>query len=547
MPTAKSGAALVCDILADEGVRHVFGNPGTTELPLMHALGERSDLQFVLGLQESTVIGMADGYGRATGRPAFVSVHANAGLGNAMGGLTNAIAHRAPMVVSAGNADRRHAVADPLLSGDLVRLAEGAVKSGEQVERTDDLAVVLRRAFTAAAAPPRGPVLVSLPSDVLDGDSAGAPYPARSDRRAPAATGVAEAARLLAEAAGEVAIVAGDAVTDADALAELVLLAELLGAPVYGAPFHARRAFPANHPLWSGTLEARADAIRSTLTPFRRVLLVDHQAFLVYPYSEGSPLPVGTELLHLSPEERQVGRVHPTRIGMVGEVRAALTEIAQAIQHLGELPSARPGLTRATDVAADRVRATDETVQRRWSASPTHPMAAAAALLAGLPAESIVVDEAVTTGAYLRGLHRTDGPLSYWFCRGGGLGWGMPAGLGISLATGGEPVLVVVGDGSAMYSPQALWTAAREELPVLFAVVDNGEYAILKQHLRRRGSTSEVGMNLGGPAMDFVDLARSMGVSSSRAETPDEVSEQVAANWGRGPHLVHVPIAAPTH
>lgn len=556
MTKPTRGADLVCEILADEGVRHVFGNPGTTELPLMEALGERDDLPFVLGLQEATVIGMADGYGRATGRPAFVSVHANAGLGNAMGGLTNAMAHRAPMVVTAGNADRRHAVADPLLSGDLVGLAGGAVKWGAQVERTPDLGVLLRRAFTAAADAPRGPVFLSLPMDVLDGEvdrdggaGAGA-APPRSVRAAPVAPdqAVGEAARLLVEAAGEVVIVAGDAVAEAgaDASAALVAIAERLGAPVHGAPFHARRVFPASHPLWAGALEARADALRKSLSPYRRVLLVDHQAFLVYPYAAGSPVPDGTDLVHVSSEADQVGRTHTTRLGVVGDVGDALTRLAAELATVAPLPHAAGAIEAAATAATERNARTDDTVQRRWSESPTHPMAAAAALLAALPPESIVVDEAVTTGAYLRGLHRTDGPDTYWFCRGGGLGWGMPAGLGVSLGTGGEPVLVVVGDGSAMYAPQALWTAARERLPVVFAVVDNGEYAILKQHLRSRGSDTEVGMLLDEPAMDFVALATSMGVPATRADSAADAQAQLEAVWGTGPHVIHLPIAPPS-
>jgi benzoylformate decarboxylase len=172
-------------------------------------------------------------------------------------------------------------------------------------------------------------------------------------------------------------------------------------------------------------------------------------------------------------------------------------------------------------------------------------MVAAHALVDSLPPESIVVDEAITTGAYLRGLHGSFGAHTYWFCRGGGLGWGMPAATGISLGAHREPVLAVIGDGSAMYAPQALWTAARERLPVVFAVVDNGEYAILKRGLEASGIRQHVGLDLGDPSLDFVALAASMGVPASRAESVDDIRSTIARRWGSdGPYLLHVPLAA---
>jgi benzoylformate decarboxylase len=178
------------------------------------------------------------------------------------------------------------------------------------------------------------------------------------------------------------------------------------------------------------------------------------------------------------------------------------------------------------------------------------PAAAAHALLAALPQETRVVDEAITTGTYVRGYHRVTQPGRYFFCRGGGLGWGMPAALGVSLGAGREPVLCVVGDGSAMYSPQALWTAAHEGLPVVFAVVDNREYRILKGALAARGDASArhgtfLGMDLDDPPVDFLALARAMGVPGTRVERAGEVGDAVrAAIDAGGPALVHLPIAA---
>src|SRR3954471_23021342 len=176
---ASGGREALLEVLRTEGVRHVFGNPGTTELPLVDALAAVDDIQYVLALQEATAVGMADGYAQATGRPAFLNLHTSAGLGNAIGNLTNARANGTPLVVTAGNADRRHLFVDPLLSGDLVGLARGVSKWGHEVRHSGELGTVLRRAFNDAANPPAGPVFVAIPQDVLD-EEGEAPVPAKS-------------------------------------------------------------------------------------------------------------------------------------------------------------------------------------------------------------------------------------------------------------------------------------------------------------------------------------------------------------------------------
>lgn len=532
------GVEVLLEVLATEGVRHVFGNPGSTELPLLAALARTPGIDYVLGLQEATVVGMADGYAQATGRPAFVNLHSLAGLGNACGNLANAKANGAPLVVTAGNADRRHLAFDPLLSGDLPALAAPLCRWAAEVRHAGELGTLARRAFHDAAGPPAGPVFLSIPCDVLD-EAAPAPAPPRTaDRGRGPAAGLDELARLLADSVpGSLAIVAADEVAAAGATAALARLAEALGAPVYAAPLHGRRVFPSDHPLFAGPLPPRADAIRAALAGYRRVLFVGGQAFLVYPYTPGSPLPEGTELLHLSPDPAQLGRAHPAAFAASGDLAASLEAL------IALLPASRTAGTAAVPPAAaahaeDRLRR-EEAALARYGEVPMHPMAAVHALLRALPPEAVVVDEAVTAGPYVRGLHRSAGPHTYWFCRGGGLGWGMPASVGISLALGREPVLCVVGDGSAMYSPQALWSAANLGLPVVFAVVDNGEYLILK---RNQGEGPYAGMDLVPPQLGFVELARSMGVGATRVEKAADAGEALRAVWGSGPHLLHLPV-----
>lgn len=545
------GRDVVLDVLRTEGVRHLFGNPGSTELPLMDALAEADDLHYVLGLQEATVVGMADGYAQATGRPAFVNLHTSAGLGNAVGNLTNAQANRTPLVVTAGQQDYRHIVTDPLLSGPLVELAGGAVKWGHEVRTVGELGTILRRAFHDAATAPSGPVFASLPMDLLDQDAPGPPPATSTIATAGVADRLEELAELLtAGGPGDLAFVAGDAVSAGGAVPALVRLAEALGAPVFGAPLHGQGVFPPAHPLWQGMLAPAAAAIHAALEPFDRVLLVSEQAFVVYPYTEGPAVPPGVELLHLSPDPTQLGRTWPTRLGVAGHPRLSLDALLPHVLARADADAAAEAVRTAGLARRAEIDQLEEAALGRYATSPMHPMAAAHALVRALPADSLVVDEAITTGVYVRGFHHWTEPGRYFFCTGGGLGWGMPAACGVSLGHERAPVLCVVGDGSAMYSPQALWTAAAEDLPVVFAVVNNRQYKILKGYLRGRGGASArterfVGMDLDAPPVDFLALATSMGVGSTRVESADDVGEVVRSALAAGrPHVLELPISS---
>ena len=550
--TATNGRSVLLEVLRSEGVTHCFGNPGTTELPFVDALADVQGLHYVLALQENVAVAMADGYAQASGRPSFVSLHSMAGLGGGLGNLTNALANRTPMVVTAGQADRRHVLAEPMLSGDLSGLAAATTLWQHEVRHVGELAPVLRRAFLSASTPPTGPVFVSIPMDVLD-ETGDVDIPPRSNvAQGAVAGGLEELAGLLAEAApDDVALVVGDEIAGGGAVAEVVALAETLGARVFGAPLYSNLNFPFDHPLWTGMLNFTAAGVSGMLSRFRRIFVIGAKAFLVYPYTPPSPLPPGSELLHLAADPGLVGRDLPTRFGAVGDVAASLAA-------LQPLVAARVD-TAATAAALDRARSEAEGAAERFAAfaadrgaeSPMHAMAATHALLSSLPPGGALVDEAITTGFYVRMMYRSATPGSYYFTRGGGLGWGVPAALGVKLARPDMPVLCIVGDGSIMYSAQALWTAAHENLPVVIAVVNNRQYAILKMNLLESGSTAAkagkfVGMDLNSPPVDYVGLARSMGVDAQLVEKPADVTEAARAAFESGrPTLLELPIAAP--
>lgn len=541
-------------VLRDEGVDRIFGNPGTTELPFTDALVDAPDLQYVLGLQEGSVVAMADGYARATGRTAFASLHVAAGLANGLIGILNARRSHTPMVVTAGQQDRRHLIQDPMLSGDLVGLAGPAVKSAVEVHRADDLPLVLRRAFALAAQPPTGPVFVSIPMDLLAEDTP-VELPARSVRTPQgAATGLAAAADLLA-AAERPAIVAGDGVGRENAVSHLVEVAEQLGAAVYHQPMNDGVDFPGNHPLYAGMLAPRNADIRDRLARHDTVFIVGCHAFTPHHYTPGPAVPEGLPVVQLDSDPAEIGRNFAVRLGLTGALAPSLALLAAELR--GRVPDAGRRIAALGEAHAEARAAIDREARARAqnSQNPLDPLAATYAIASGLPDQTVVVEEAITAGLKLRSVLRQDAPRSYVHTVGGGLGWGIGAAIGTRLGAPDRPVAAVLGDGCAMFGLQGLWTAARYGVPVAFFVMNNGEYRTLKETLDAEKSRSTatrgyVGLDLpvagpSAPRLNWSDAARFFGIESVRAQSPAQLRD-LAAGVGTlaGPLLVDVPITS---
>ena len=561
-PTAGSstpGARVVChyasvlardvllDVLRSEGVRHIFGNPGSTELPLIDALAGANDLDYVLALQEASAVAMADGYAQITGRPAFLNLHTSAGLGNAIGNLTNAGVVGTPLVVTAGQQDERHIAADPMLSGDLVGLARPVSKWAHELRTADELAVYVRRAFHDAASPPAGPVFLALPMNLLEEEFRG-PLPSRTSiERGIVPAALPELAHLLAEVpVGELAIVVGDEVSAAGGggVEDVVTLADALGAPVFGSPLHSTGLFVGRHPLWAGQLPLSAAQVNSTLQPFRRVLLLGGQPFMAYPYTPAEALPAGTELLHVSPDPRWLGRYYAARLALIGDPAATAAALVPLLADRVDGTAVAKARAEATARRGDDEAALEAKALARYGPTPVHPMAAVHAALRAMPADAIVVDESISSGNGLRELLRSSDPRSFYGIRGGGIGWGLPAALGVKLAQPGRPVVALIGDGSAMYTNQAFWTAAHDSIPVVYVIFNNASYRILKQRtLALKGFSAEddryVAMDLVNPTIDYVGLARSLGVPGELVEKTADVGPAMKRGLASGgPYLI---------
>ncbi|OON81913.1 thiamine pyrophosphate-binding protein [Streptomyces tsukubensis] len=540
-------------ILAEEGVDRVFGNPGTTELPLLDALNSADGVEYVLGLQEGSVVAMADGYARATGRPAVVSLHAACGTANGVSGLLNARRSRTPLVVLAGQQDRRHLLQDPMLSGDLAALARPAVKEAHEVRHAADLPLLLRRAFDTARRAPAGPVFLSIPMDVL-AERTPVEVPARS-RVAPQgpadAEATAEAARLLTGALSPV-IVAGDGVGREGAVAELVAVAEALGATVLHQPLHDGVDFPYTHPLHAGMLPATHAGVREALEGHDVVLIVGTHAFTPHHYTPDHPIPDGSVVVQLDSDGAEIGRNFPAAVGLTGAVRPSLAALSAELTRGGPVEGAERRAAEAAERAAGRAAEWERTVAAHRAdrpSAPLSPLAAVDAVARALPPDAVVVEEAITSGVLLRGALRLERPGGYVHTVGGGLGHGIGAAVGTRLGGQDRPVVAVLGDGCTMFGLQGLWSAARLGLAVTFVVLNNGEYRILKDTLDSWSSESTArgsypGLDLAPPHLDFQAAARTFGVPATRVKTLEELSEAVGACGSAvGPRLIEVPIA----
>ncbi len=549
----RTGRDVLLDVLRTEGVRHLFGNPGSTELPLIDALAGADDLHYVLCLQEATAVGMADGYAQATGRPAFLNLHTSAGLGNAIGNLTNSQTLGTPLVVTAGQQHYGHIEADPLLAGDLVGLARPVTKWAHEVRTMRELGTILRRAFHDAGAPPSGPVFVSLPMSMLDEEGDGAvPPPSQIERRS-VPDDLDGLADLLAETpVGRLAIVAGKEVAASGAVGALVDVAEALGAPVFASPLTANGVMPPAHPLFAGTLAPAAAAIRAALTPFERVFLVGGRAFMAYPYTDGPALPEGADMVHLSPDPLQLGRTYPVRLGVAGDPRATLDRAAPARRgprgrrrrrrHRG---GARPGGPPRSRPSSRRP-ATATTAPRSTPWRPPTPSCGRCPRTA--PSSTRPSRPASTSAA------STTGPAPAATSSATAAGW---AGACRPPSASRWPTTA----GCRCWRPSATarpCTRRRpsgrrraSDLPVVFAVFVNRQYLILKNYLREmKGDSVRTGryvaMQIDDPPVDYVALAESMGVAASRVERTVDIGDAVAGALASGrPYLVEIPISAP--
>jgi benzoylformate decarboxylase len=545
-----SGRSAFLKLLIDEGVTHLFGNPGTTELPLMEVVPEFPELRYVLGLQEAVVVAMADGYARASNRLAAVSLHVAPGLGNAMGALYNAKFSGSPLIVTAGQQEQGHGLLEPLLYDPLLPIAQPMVKWAVEATRAEDLPRILRRAAKLALTPPTGPVFISLPGDVLDAEvDLDFGKPTRVDARVrPSDEALAQLASRLLEAKNPV-LLAGQELSIHDAFAEAAELAELLGAAVFQQPIPYAAQFPTAHPCYLGALTRSQQSVRAALQPFDLMLSLGADLLRMSVYSPTAPLPDAMRVLHLSERDWELGKNYHTELALranVKETLRALLPLVRAQRGAGGADAARrrQAALELRNWSVQRERARVE-VMAAAQTKPIDPRYLMLRISEVVPTNAIVVEEALTSSTALPGFLDLRDPKGYYGLASGGLGFALPGAVGISLAQPGRPVVAVIGDGSAMYGIQALWSAAHLKLPITYVIANNRSYRILKERLVSMRATDRfTGMDIRDPEIDYTGLARSFGVAAERVTDPDAIVPALreAVQSGR-PRLIEVMVA----
>ena len=517
------------ELLRAHGLTTVFGNPGSTELPFLSAFP--SDFRYVLGLQEAIVVGMADGYAQASGRPTLVNLHTAPGVGNAMGALFNARENKSPLVVTAGQQVRAMSTIEALLTNrDATTLPRPVTKWNYEPPRPQDVPAALARATHLAALPPRGPVFVSIPMDdwAAEADEqVSRPVTGRSvaGRTAPNPEALADLASRLGSAKNPV-LVAGPDIDASGAWDTAVALAEHCRLPVWSTPASGsgRLGFPENHPQFQGTLPPAIAPVAQTLEGHDLVLVAGAAVFTYYPYIPGPYLPEGASLVQLTSDPDEAARA-PVGDAILGDVALALSALLEQVPAADRpMPPARPAPEPPED--SDPITAT----------------AAAAALAEVFPDNGIIVNEAPSSVLAFRNQVRLARAGSYFFGAGGGLGYGLPATVGVQLAQPERPVVGVIGDGSMQYAIAALWSAVAYEVPATVLVLRNEEYAILKWFAEFEGEMGAPGLDVAG--LDSVTIASGYGMRARRVEGSDELrsalSDAIASDQ---PELIEVRIA----
>ncbi|MDR3569003.1 MAG: benzoylformate decarboxylase [Syntrophobacteraceae bacterium] len=527
MPTVQ-GATY--NLLRRLGLTTIFGNPGSTEEPFLKNFPE--DFQYVLGLQEASVVAMADGFSQATNKPVLVNLHTSAGTGNAMGNIMTAYLNKTPLIITAGQQTRAMILFEPMLTNrDETMLARPWVKWAYQPVRAQDVPAAIMRAYAIAVQPPSGPVYLSIPLDDWDRPSLGeAVARTVSSRYAPDPDRISLFAQRIHKSKNP-ALVYGQEIDRSGGWDAGITFAEQLQAPVFFPPLPDRASFPQTHPQFRGVLPIAIDPLSKRLRGHDLIIVIGAPVFRYYPYIEGDYLPPGAELIQIVSDPAEAGAA-AVGDSLLSDARLAL----EALIHL--VPKKK---TRSLPAPLH--------VVSKLPSSPNDPLTAReafAALSELRPDEAILVNESPSNGEDVIRYWPIVRPESYFSFASGGLGWGAPAAVGMALAqkkTGsGRPVVAFIGDGALQYSIQCLYSAAQLKLKVIFIIPWNQEYAILKEFAVLEDTPNVPGLDL--PGLDIVSAAKGFGCTSVLTKTKEEIKEAFgAALCADGPTVIVIPVA----
>jgi benzoylformate decarboxylase len=553
MPGKTGRFAIIEQFLAD-GIHYMFGNPGTVEQGFLDALEDYPDFHYILTLQETIAVAIADGYARSTKKPTVVQLHSGVGLGNGVGMMYQAMRGHAPLVVINGDAGIKYDAMDAQMAADLVAIAKPVTKWATRVVDPQSTLRVLRRAIKIAATPPEGPVFVSLPADILDAPSLEDVVPTLipNTRVVPEAEDIKAIAGLLAGASRPLFLI-GDGISSSGAQAELARLAELVGAEVWGAD-SSEVNIAASHPLNMGPTGHMFGEHSHEIAQKGDVVLVCGTYVFpdVFPALE-NVFAQGAKVIHVDLNSYEIAKNHPVDIGLVADPKLTLGAIARALESTMTPEQRQAGQARTQRIGGANEKARADQLRNDEGVRDATPLKASrfmADLAAKLPKDAIIFDEALTTSPDLTRHLPPNLPGHFFQTRGGSLGVGIPGAIGLKIANPDKTVVGFTGDGGSMYTIQALWTAAHHNVDAKFVICNNREYKLLKQNIQqywRENRLPERGFprsfELGSPAIKFDELARGMGVAASRVENPADVEGAIAKMLEhKGPYLIDLVI-----
>ena len=525
------GKHALLQMFVAEGVNYVFGNPGTSETPMMTILPEYKDLDYILVLQEGVAVGMAEGYGRSTGTVPLVSLHIDNGMANGLSLMIDQLRSGTPMVMTAGNKDIRKL--GPGRS-DLAELARPFAKWSAEITHAGQVPSVIRRAFQEAKTSPTGPVFVGMSANAFD-DVADVNIQPSTDVVQNSSTdlnAIEEVCDLLSTASKPIMII-GDRLNGANQAA--VKLAETAGIPVYGhGSFEVN--FPATHPLWQGNLSVRnPDAVKA-IRSADLIIAAGCTVFDDFFYQAEDIIPKSAKLVHIDSDPSSVGKSEPSDIAILAAPSEVITQLAESVSYEFTGTKAEEAALRVKDaasVSSARREAFAKSAMKQRNMSPMSPSTFAATFADALPSDATVFNDGISTGGLIFEAMSPDERGSYYAIRGGAIGWGMGATMGVQLGQPDRPVVGVMGDGTAIMTIQALWTAANSNIPAVFVICNNRSYRILKlnsnvYHRMQGLQTPEsyVASDFDLP-LDFKSQADAYGVEGVRVETPDELTAQI--------------------
>lgn len=526
-----TGKRALMDVLRAEGVEYIFGNPGTSEAPIMDILEEYPDIKYMLTTQEGVAMGMADGYAIATGKPSFVNLHIETGLANGLSLLHHAWEGGTPMVLTSGNKDVRKLAEGRTELSEMARLF---TKWSVEVTHPEQVAGVMRRAFNEARTPPTGPVYVGFSANALDDEADVDVQPLSRGyfRTAADVEAVDAAARVLAGASSPVMVV-GDRLGKSGGTAEAVRLAEALGARVYAASY-AEMNFPTAHPQYMGRVNPALPPGRETLSQGDVVLAVGTNVFSGYFFISGPALGTDTRLIHLDSAYGEVGKSEPTEIGIIADPKVGLGQLCDAVEGTLSGSEREASKGRIASLASEKaaIKAQwDRDLKERWDARPMTPARMMTELAKAMPSDAVISDDSITSRDAIHGAMEFSEPGSVHSERGGAIGWGMGSTLGIKLAHPDRPVVGILGDGSAMMTVQGLWTAANSNIPAVYVICNNRSYRILKlnmdrykTHILREQNLSSEYLAMDFPIpLDLAAIANAMGVHGRTIKNPEDI------------------------